>query len=74
MVPGVVSMNEPDAQLVLELKRYQSGANAHTVNKARCYYVHTKNPKKRERLDAMIRAALVNHDWKPLSTYMRGWW
>ncbi len=66
-------MEIPDPQLALELKRYQAGSNVHTVNKARCYYKSIRSPKRRAKLDTMIRVALVNHDWIPLRVYMRRW-
>jgi hypothetical protein len=67
-------MNEPDPQLVRQLKMYKAGAHVHTVNKAQCYYTYAKStPTRRAILDAKIRAALVNHDWAPLRIYMGRW-
>ena len=70
----VLTMNEPNRQLVKQLKMYQAGANVHTVNKARYYYTGARTQKTRDMLDPMIRVALVTHDWAPLRTHMQNWW
>lgn len=57
-------------QLDIQLQMCCSGANTHTVNKARFYLRFDKGQKFVE----AVEKAIATNDWQELKQMMRKWW
>ena len=65
---------KPDPKLIQQMQKVGSGADIHTINKARSYYTHNKiNQETLAKLDKMIRKALSSGDWSALRRKMQRW-
>jgi len=71
---GPDTMQNPDPKLVQQMLLAGNGADVHTRNKARCYYVGLRTtPAVRYMLDTAIRQALASGDWSKLRCKMARW-